>query len=216
MTHDYGGTLVVLDLAGTFVFALSGAVAGAKARLDVFGVIVLAFAAATAGGLMRDLLIGAVPPQAVSDWRYLGAATLAGVVILVWYPLGARLRTHVLILDAAGLALFTVAGTQKALAHGLEPIMAAVLGMLTGIGGGVVRDVLLSEIPTVLRAELYALAALAGAAVVVVMHAQHASSTHAAIAGGILCFGLRLIAMWRGWKLPVVPLSRGPEDEARR
>ena len=216
MTEDSAGTLLVLDLAGTFVFALSGAAAAVKARLDVFGVLVLSFAAASAGGITRDLLIGAVPPEAISDWRYLGVSLLAGAVTAVWYPFRARLRGHVLVFDAAGLALFAVAGAQKALAYGLNPISAAVLGVLTGIGGGVVRDVLLSEIPTVLRAELYAIAALAGAAVVVVVHVLQGPPTQAAIAGAILCFGLRLFAVWRGWSLPVVRLSPGSDDEARR
>jgi len=155
--------LLVLDLLGTFVFALSGAAAGVRHRLDLFGVMVLSFAAANTGGITRDLLIGAVPPAAISDWRYLAVSLLAGIVTF-WRPsVIAQLRSPVLIFDAAGLALFAVAGTQKALAFGLHPVMAALLGMLTGIGGGMARDVLLAEILTVLRADLYALAALAGA-----------------------------------------------------
>jgi len=151
--------LLVLDLLGTFVFALSGAAAGVRHRLDLFGVMVLSFAAANTGGITRDLLIGAVPPAAISDWRYLAVSLLAGIVTF-WRPsVIAQLRSPVLIFDAAGLALFAVAGTQKALAFGLHPVMAALLGMLTGIGGGMARDVLLAEIPTVLRADLYALAA---------------------------------------------------------
>ena len=216
MTEDYARTLLVLDLAGTFVFALSGATAGARARLDVFGMLFLSFAAGTSGGIMRDVLIGAVPPQAISDWRYLGVSLLAGTVTLVWYPFKARLRAHVLVFDAAGLALFAVAGAQKALAYGLNPTLAAVLGMLTGIGGSVVRDVLLSEIPIVLRAELYAIAALAGAAVVVITHVLHGPSFYAPVAGAILCFGLRLLAIWRGWNLPVARPSRGADDDAGR
>jgi uncharacterized membrane protein YeiH len=147
-------TLLVLDLVGTFVFALSGGVAGVKQRLDLFGVLVLSFAAASAGGIMRDLLIGAVPPAAISDWRYLGVSLIAGLVMFFWFPRSERLRklsNLVLIFDAAGLALFAVAGTQKALGYGLNPVMAPLLGMLTGIGGGMLRDLLLAEIPTVLR-----------------------------------------------------------------
>ena len=115
----------------------------------------------------------------------------------------ARLRSPVLIFDAAGLALFAVAGTQKALAFGLHPVMAALLGMLTGIGGGMARDVLLAEIPTVLRADLYALAALAGAAVVVIGAALRVPVTVVTIAGAVLCFGLRFMAIRRGWHLPL-------------
>jgi uncharacterized membrane protein YeiH len=201
--------LLVLDLVGTFVFALSGAMAGVRHRLDLFGVLVLSFAAANTGGITRDLLIGAVPPAAIIDWRYLAVALLAGIVTF-WRPsIIARLRSPVLICDAAGLALFAVAGTQKALAFGLNPIMAALLGMLTGIGGGMARDLLLAEIPTVLRADLYAFAALAGAAVVVIGAILQLPATAVTIAGAVLCFGLRFMAIRRGWHLPLAePLSR--------
>ena len=113
------------------------------------------------------------------------------------------LRSPVLVFDGAGLALFAVSGTQKALAFGLNPVMAALLGMLTGIGGGMTRDVLLAEIPTVLRADLYAVAALAGAAVVVIGDALRLSSTAMTIAGAALCFGLRVMAIHYGWHLPI-------------
>lgn len=204
-------TLLVLDLIGTFVFALSGGVAGVKERLDLFGVLVLSFAAASAGGIMRDLLIGAVPPAAISDWRYLGVSLLAGLVVFFWFPRSERLRklrNLVLIFDGAGLALFAVAGTQKALGYGLNPMMAALLGMLTGIGGGMLRDVLLAQVPTVLRSDLYAVAALAGASVVVIGHVLHFPPTAMAIAGAVLCFGIRLIAIRRGWRLPVADLPQ--------
>jgi uncharacterized membrane protein YeiH len=198
----------MLDLLGTFVFALSGAAAAVKGRLDLFGVLVLSFAAGTAGGIVRDVLIGAVPPAAISDWRYLAVCLVAGLTTFFWYPILDRLRSPVLVFDGAGLALFAVSGTQKALAHGLEPVMAALLGMLTGIGGGMVRDLLVAQIPIVLRAELYAVAALAGAAVVVVGHVLHLPTTAVTIAGAVLCFGLRLLAIVRGWRLP---LARLPE-----
>src|SRR5438874_4053514 len=122
---DMGTLLLVLDLVGTFVFALSGAMAGVKHRLDLFGVLVLSYAAGNAGGITRDLLIGAVPPSAVSDWRYLAVSLLAGVVTFSWPFAVDRLRSPVLVFDAAGLALFAVAGTQKALTLGLNPVMAA-------------------------------------------------------------------------------------------
>jgi uncharacterized membrane protein YeiH len=205
------GTLLVLDLIGTFVFALSGAVAGVKQRLDLFGVLVLSFVAGSAGGITRDLLIGAVPPGSISDWRYLAAALTAGLVVFFWYPISGRLRNlrnHVLIFDAAGLALFAVVGTQKALGYRIDPVMAPLLGMLTGIGGGMLRDVLLAQVPIVLRAELYAVAALAGAVVVVVGHVLNLPPTTTALAGAALCFGLRLIAIRRGWRLPVADLPQ--------
>ena len=201
--------LLVLDLVGTFVFALSGAAAGVRQRLDLFGVLALSFAAASAGGIMRDLLIGAVPPAAIKDWRYLGVSLLAGLVVFLWFPRSSqrkRLRNLVLVFDGAGLALFAVVGAQKALGFGLSPAMAALLGMLSGIGGGMLRDLLVAEIPNVLRSELYAVAALAGAAVVVVGHLLNLPPTAAASVGAAFCFGIRLVAIWRGWHLPVARL----------
>jgi uncharacterized membrane protein YeiH len=206
---EMGTLLLVLDLVGTFVFALSGATAGVNHRLDLFGVLVLSFAAGNAGGIARDLMIGAVPPAAISDWRYLAVSLLAGIVTF-WQPSAiARLRSPVLLFDATGLGLFAVAGTEKALAFGLSSVMAALLGMVTGIGGGMTRDVLLAEIPIVLRADLYAVAARAGAAVVVIGAAFQLPSTAVTITGALLCFGLRFMAIRRRWHLPV---AREPEQ----
>lgn len=195
--------LVTLDLVGTFVFAMSGAASGVKSRLDVFGVSVLAFVAGNAGGITRDVLIGAVPPAAIGNWRYVAASLIAGVTTFLWYPGVSRAQRIVLLFDAAGLATFAVAGTQKALAHGVNPVTAALLGMLTGIGGGMMRDLLVREIPVVLRADFYALAALAGAAVVVAGHGLHWPAVPTAIAGASVCFFMRLTAIRRGWRLPV-------------
>ena len=203
-------TLVLtLDLVGTFVFALSGATAGVKRRLDLFGVLVLSFVAANSGGIVRDLLLGATPPAAISDWRYLLVSLLAGMLIFFWYPRLRHLRNPVLVFDAAGLALFCVAGAQKALVYGLSPVMAALLGMLTGVVGGIARDVLLSEVPAVLRADIYAVAALAGASVVVIGHALGLPSAAMACAGAALCFGLRMAALRYDWHLPV---ARAPGE----
>ncbi len=199
MTHIL---LVVLDLGGTFVFAISGAAAAVKHRLDIFGVMVLSFAAGNAGGITRDLLIGAVPPAAIADWTYVGVSVTAGFLTFFGYSVIARLTNHVLWFDAVGLAFFAVAGTQKALVHGLNPAMAALLGMLTGIGGGMLRDVLVNEIPTVLRADLYALAALACAAVVAMGQVLHIQPLATTIVGGTLCFSLRFMAIQYGWHLP--------------
>lgn len=219
---DFGSaikTLVLaLDLVGTFVFALSGAVAGARRRLDIFGVLVLSFVAANSGGIVRDLLIGATPPAAISDWRYLAVSVLAGLAVFFWCPLVERLKSPVLVFDAAGLALFCVAGAQKALVFGLAPAMAALLGMLTGVGGGIARDVLLSEVPAILRSDIYAVAALAGAAVVVGGDALHLPSAPTALAGAALCFGLRMAALRLGWHLPVArtPAHTAPGDGRER
>ena len=205
--------LLALDIAGTFVFALSGATAGVKRELDLFGVLVLAFGAATAGGIARDVLIGAIPPAALSDWRYLAAALLAGAINFRWYPVIDRLRNPVQLFDAAGLALFAVAGTQKALAYGLSPIMAALLGMLTGIGGGIVRDVLLSEVPSVLQSDLYAVAALAAAVVVVTGDALHFHSAVTAFLGVAICVALRMAAIRYHLHLPIARPRPLRDDE---
>jgi uncharacterized membrane protein YeiH len=197
------------DLGGTLVFALSGATAGVKHRLDLFGVLVLAFAAGNSGGIARDVLIGAAPPMAIRDWRYIAVSLLAGLVTFYWHRPINRLRSPVLVFDAAGLALFAVSGASKALAVDAGPVAAILLGMLTGIGGGIVRDVLVREIPTVLRTELYAVAALAGAAVVVIGAMLHLASSWTASAGAVVCFGLRFTALRRGWQLPV---ARGPRE----
>jgi uncharacterized membrane protein YeiH len=195
--------VVTLDLCGTFAFAVSGAMAGVRHRLDVFGVLVLSFVASSFGGIGRDLLIGAVPPAALTDWRYLAVSLTAGLIAFFWSSLIRTLRSSVLLLDAAGLAFFCVAGAEKAVAFGLSPVMAALLGMLTGIGGGIMRDVLLAEVPTVLRSELYAVAALVGASVAVGGELFRLPSVLVAIAGGLACFGLRVVAIRRGWRLPV-------------
>ncbi|HEY7434197.1 MAG TPA: trimeric intracellular cation channel family protein [Methylomirabilota bacterium] len=202
--------LLALDLLGTFVFALSGAVKGVKGRLDLFGVLVMSFAAASAGSITRDVVIGAVPPAAISDWRYLAASVLAGLLTFTWHPVIERVRSAVLVFDGAGLALFAVTGTQAALASGLNLIMAALLGMVTGIGGGMLRDLLVGEVPIVLRTDLYAVAALLGATVVAggdVIGLPPAAGT---IAGAIVCFGLRVVAIRRGWRLPAARESPEP------
>ena len=201
--------VATLDLVGTFVFAISGAASGVKSRLDVFGVSVLAFVAGSAGGMIRDVLIGAVPPPAIDDWRYVVVSLIAGVTMFLWYPAVTRLQHIVLLFDAAGLAIFAVSGTHKALQHGVDPVAAAILGMLTGIGGGIVRDLLVNEIPVVLRADLYAVAALAGAAVVVAGYVLTWPPAVTAMAGAVVCFMLRFIAIRRGWRLPLANAARG-------
>ena len=209
-----GALLLTLDLVGTFVFAISGAASGVKGRLDVFGVSVLAFVAGNAGGVTRDVLIGAVPPAAISNWRYVAASLIAGVATFLWYPSVTRVQRIVLLFDAAGLATFAVAGTQKALAYDVNPVPAALLGMLTAIGGGMMRDVLVKEIPVVLRADFYAVAALAGAAVVVVGHLLHWPPVPTTIAGASVCFFMRLTAIRRGWRLPVANDDAGHSSAA--
>lgn len=192
-----------MDLAATFVFAISGATRGVRRRLDLFGVLVVAWVAAVAGGIARDLLIGAVPPAAIANWRYLAVTVAAGLLGFFASGLIGRLRTPVLLFDAAGLCLFAVTGTEKALAYGLNPLMAAMLGMVTCIGGGVARDLLTLQVPTVLRSELYAVAALAGAGTISLGHWLGLPAGPTALAGAGLCLFLRLMSIYRGWRLPV-------------
>ena len=197
------GSLTVLDLIGTFVFALSGAMAAIKHRFDLFGVLALSFAAGSVGGITRDILLGATPPPAISDWRYIGVSLAAGLLTFFWFPVIDRMRASVQVLDAASLAVFAVSGALKTLAAGLNPAAAVLLGVVTGVGGGMLRDILTSEVPVILRGEVYASAALAGAAVVVAARLLHLPTPSGAIAGAVLCFGLRYVAIRRGWRLPV-------------
>lgn len=194
--------LLVLDLAGTFVFALSGAMLGVQRRLDVFGVLFLSFAASSAGGIMRDLLIGAVPPAAIADWRYLAAAVAAGSLTFFLHPQVARRQQAILVFDAGGLALFAVAGAEKAVGFGINPVMAALLGMLTGIGGGVMRDLLVARTPPVLERGLYAMPALVGAALVAVGHVLDSPIILTAIVAAAACLVIRLAAIRHDWNLP--------------
>ena len=194
--------LLVLDLAGTFVFAISGAMAGVRFRLDLFGVMVVSLVAATAGGIFRDVLIGAVPPNAINDWRYIVVSVAAGLVAFRWHTAIERLRQPVLIFDGAGLALFAVTGTARALNYDVEPVGAILLGVLSGVGGGALRDILVAKPPTVLRSELYAVTAMAAAVVVVSGDLLELPPRPVALIGAGVCFALRLAAIKRGWELP--------------
>jgi uncharacterized membrane protein YeiH len=203
----------VLDLGGTFVFAISGAVAAVNRRLDIFGILVLSFVAGNFGGITRDLLIGAVPPAALTNGQYLLVSVLAGLITFFSYAGVDKLRSPVLLFDAVGLSFFAVAGAQKAIGFGLSPVMSALLGMLTGIGGGMTRDVLVMEIPQVLRSDLYAVAALAGASIVVIGGLLGVPYGISAVIGAVICFGLRFMAIRHGWHLPVAHPSARRADE---
>ena len=152
---------LVLDLAGTFVFALDGGWTALRTvRLDIVGVVTLATITAIGGGIIRDLLIGAVPPATFNDWRYLAVAIAGGLIAFVLSDLLERLSVPITVLDAAGLSLFAVTGASKALAYGLGPGQALILGAITGVGGGTLRDVLVREVPAVLQSGLYAIPAM--------------------------------------------------------
>ena len=195
--------VMLLDFLGTFAFAISGALVAVRHRLDLFGVLVLSFAAAAAGGITRDVLLGATPPVTLVDWRYLGMALVAGLLTFYRHADVERFRNPVQVSDAVGLALFAVVGASKALTAGVGPVGAVLLGVLTGVGGGIVRDVLVAQVPAVLQRELYAVAALAGAIVLVAGRMADLPAAPAAIAGALTCFGLRWMAIRRGWRLPV-------------
>jgi uncharacterized membrane protein YeiH len=197
--------LLVVDLAGVLVFAIEGAMAGIRAELDVLGLMVVAFATALGGGMIRDLLIGAVPPNSVRDWRYPAMAFAGGGSVFFFYQFFQRVPPELMItLDAAGLALCAIAGAGKAIEFGINPLLAVLMGAVTGVGGGTIRDVLLTRVPGVLRADVYAAAALAGAMVVVIGLKLKQPRWLVMTLGAGTCFTLRMVAVSRGWNLPKV------------
>ena len=202
-TTDPSTTQIVLDLAGIFVFAISGALVAVRKGLDVFGVLVLAGTTGLGGGFLRDVLIDATPPAALEDWRYLLVPLLAGLLAFIYHPVLGRMERSVNVLDAFGLGLFCVTGSLKALDYGLDPAPAALMGMVTGIGGGMLRDLLAGRVPAVFRGELYATPALAGSAVVVALAHTDLSYWTIALIGGGFCTTWRLVAIWRHWQAPV-------------
>jgi uncharacterized membrane protein YeiH len=197
--------LLALDLIGTFVFGVEGATAAIQGNLDLLGLMVLAFATALAGGIIRDLLIGAIPPGALRDWRYTGAAFLGGAVVFLWHSSVSQVPPNfIIVMDAAGLSLFAIAGATKALDYGIHPFLAVLMGGITGVGGGTVRDILLARVPLVLRSDIYAVAALAGAAVAVTGMRANLPPVVMSVLGSVTCFVLRVVAVWRHWNLPKV------------
>jgi uncharacterized membrane protein YeiH len=198
--------LLVIDLIGTFVFAVEGASAAIQGNLDVLGLMVLAFATALGGGIIRDVLIGAVPPNSIKDWRYPAIAFAGGAVVFFQSSFVNQVPTSLIVtLDAAGLALFAVAGAAKALDYGIHPFLAMLMGGVTGVGGGTIRDVLLARIPSVLHSDVYAAAALAGAAAMILALKLKMRPALASTIGIVVCFVLRMIAVHQHWNLPRVP-----------
>ena len=196
-----------VDLVATFVFAFGGAGAAVDAGLDIFGVLVIGFTASLVGGLVRDVLIGDIPPAALRYMRYPVAAFAAGTVAIV---VGAGVHELpvwlVITFNAAGLGLFSVTGALKSHEYGLNALTAVMLGTVSSAGGGVVRDVLLDQVPLVLRVEIYAVAAALGAALTVVLARLGASRRLALAVGFVGCFTLRMLAAWQRWNLPT-PLA---------
>jgi len=207
VSPDPSVTLVVLDLVGIFVFAISGALVAVRKGLDVFGVLVLAGTTGLGGGFIRDVLIGATPPAALVDWWYLLVPVGAGLLTFVYHPTVGRMENLVNVFDALGLALFVVAGANKAMDAGLGPLASTLLGLITGIGGGMLRDLLAGRVPIVLQPSvLYAIPGLAGAAVAAFGIAVGLPELLITWLGALVCASWRLLAMWRRWQ---APLPRG-------
>ncbi|MFI6051744.1 trimeric intracellular cation channel family protein [Streptomyces violascens] len=193
-----------LDLVGIFVFAISGALLAVRKNFDVFGIAVLAEVTALGGGLFRDLVIGAVPPAAFSDLGYFVTPLLAAVLVFFLHPEVERTQTAVNVFDAAGLGLFCVTGTTKAYDYGLGLTSSAALGLATAVGGGVLRDVLANEVPSLLRwdRDLYAVPAIVGSTMIVLFirfDLLNATTSGLAV---VTAFLLRIAALKYHWRAP--------------
>jgi uncharacterized membrane protein YeiH len=200
-----------LDLLGTFVFALSGAVAARQKGLDIFGIFSLAFSVACGGGIIRDLCLGAVPPAGLTNWLYMVMVLAATIITIGFYRVVSILSQPVLLFDALGLSVFAVTGARKAIAFGLNYDAAVLLGVVTAVGGGVIRDILLNRIPVILTREIYASAALIGAMIVVAGDYLHYPKEIVAVVAIMFCFGLRFLGLHFHLNLP----SFGDKDKRK-
>jgi uncharacterized membrane protein YeiH len=198
--------LYILDLLGVAVFALSGALAAGRAGLDLLGVVVIASITAIGGGTLRDLLLNRHPIFWIENPTYLvvifTTALCTVAYVGVWPPPGDAL----LVADALGLALFAISGAQIAEEDQLSPIIVVLMGTMTGVAGGVLRDVLTARIPLLLRGDIYATAAIAGVALYLLLQALGASRSWAFGVGLVSVVGLRLASIVWGWQLPVFRL----------
>jgi uncharacterized membrane protein YeiH len=208
-SNEFATPLVVLDLIGIFVFAVTGALVAVRKNLDLFAALVLGGVTGLGGGFIRDVLIGAIPPAALADWRYLLVPVAAGTLTFAFHPAIGRMERVVTLFDSFGLALFCVTGALKAVEFGLGPLPAALLGMVTGIGGGILRDVLAGRVPIIFEGVLYATPALAGAGVAVLLDRTDLPLGVVAAAGFTTCLAWRLLAAVRGWR---APLPKGPAN----
>lgn len=186
---------LALDLVGVFAFALTGGLVAVKKGLDLFGVLVLAAAAALGGGVVRDVVIGHIPPVGLSDWRLLTAAVVAGLLTFLFHPGIERIGRFVRVLDAAGLAVFAIGGSLMALGAGMDALPSVLVGVITAIGGGMIRDILAGQVPEVLRREMYALPALFGSTLVVSAHHFDVISPWVVWGCVLLVFGIRMAAV---------------------
>ncbi|MBE7324303.1 trimeric intracellular cation channel family protein [Nocardioides sp. Y6] len=187
---------VVLDLCGVLAFAVNGALTALRlTRLDVVGVVTLAMFTALGGGMVRDIVLGDLPPASFLDWRYLAVAATGGLVAFVFGRHLERVSGPITVLDAAGLSLFAVVGAAKALEFGTGPVQAVILGTVTAVGGGTLRDVLIREVPTVLASDLYAIPAMLGASLLVACAALGVPALAAAGVAALGCFTLRMVGV---------------------
>jgi len=201
--------LLALDLTGTFAFGLNGALTALRAtKLDIVGVITLGMITALGGGILRDILIDSMPPATFRDWRYLAVAAGGGLVAFVFGRRLDRLALPINVLDAAGLSLFAVTGASKALEYGLGAGQAVILGAVTAVGGGTMRDVLIRQVPSVLSSGLYAIPALAGATLTVVAARTGIYGVPAALTAAIACFAIRMLGVHFGLNAPMPPDAR--------
>jgi len=210
--------LLVLDLLGTFAFALNGALTALRvARLDLVGIVTLGMITALGGGIIRDVLLD-VPPVTFNDWRYLAVAATGGLIAFASGPRLDRLGTPITVLDAAGLGLFAVTGAGRALELGLGPAQAVILGAVTGVGGGTLRDVLVRQVPSVLSSGLYAVPALAGATAAVVATSLDVRGPAPAVGAAVLCFLIRMVGVRYDLHAPLPRRAPGPgpDDGERR
>ena len=201
-------TFLILDLTGTFAFALNGAwIAMRVVRVDVVGVLTLGMITALGGGVLRDVLIGSLPPATFGDWRYLAVAATGSLIAFACDRRLDRFAAPILWVDAAGLSLFAVTGAAKALDLGVGAGQAVILGAITGVGGGTLRDVLTGRVPVVLRSELYAIPALAAATVVVIADRTGIYSVSVAVGAAALCFTVRMLGVRYQLNAPLPPGS---------
>jgi uncharacterized membrane protein YeiH len=202
--------LLALDLTGTFAFGLNGALTAVRAaRLDIVGVVTLGVITAVGGGIIRDVLVGDVPPATLRDWRYLALAVGGGLAAFTLSQWLKRLEMPINVLDAVGLSVFAVIGASKALAFGLGVGPAIILGTVTGVGGGTIRDTLVGQIPAVLHSELYAIPALVAASITVATIRMGVYGLPAALAAAAVCFVIRMLGVHFGLNAPGPPGARG-------
>ncbi|GAA1071495.1 MULTISPECIES: trimeric intracellular cation channel family protein [Tsukamurella] len=198
--------LAVLNYAGIAVFAASGALIGVRKRLDLFGVWTLAALTGVGGGVARDVLLGIHPPASFQGWENLTTATIAAAFVFVFHPQFGRLKLSVVVLDAIGMGVFSAAGALTALHHDASPFAAALIGITAALGGGVLRDILVNEVPLLIQErDLYAIPALTGAGATVLASYWGATDARSLVVGAVLATGFRLLALWQGWSVPLAP-----------